>query len=128
MNQTLFPLTPKLDGLNVRDELRTYFHATFARYDWPTVDEVKNYRDQVSEVVDNIILNAPLHVNVDWKSPWWAILMGIEHQRIHLETTSVLGANFRLIKGPLEIPFTFRENRRRFQHTNMEVTLWEKMT
>ena len=40
----------------------------------------------------------------------------------------ILGANFRLIKGPLEIPFTFRETRRRFQHTNMEVTLWEKIT
>ena len=98
MNQTLFPLTPKLDGLNVRDEMLTYFHAFFDRYDWPTVDEVKNYRDQGREAVDdNIILNTPLHVIVGWKSPWWAIPMGIEHERIQLETTSVLGANFHLI-------------------------------
>ena len=92
------------------------------------MDEVKNYRDPVREVVDNIILNTPLHVIVDWKSPWWVKPMGIEHERTHLETTSVLGVNFRLIKGPLEIPFTFRETRSRFQHTNMEVTLWEKTT
>ncbi|MDZ4121462.1 MAG: 5-histidylcysteine sulfoxide synthase, partial [Candidatus Cloacimonadaceae bacterium] len=27
---------------------------------------------------------------INWDSPWWAIIMGIEHARIHLETSSVL--------------------------------------
>ncbi len=27
---------------------------------------------------------------IDWNHPWWAIIMGIEHERIHLETSSVL--------------------------------------
>ena len=27
---------------------------------------------------------------IDWDSPMWIIMMGIEHERIHLETTSVL--------------------------------------
>ena len=60
------------------------------RYDWPTVDEIKNYRDQVREVVDTVIRKAPLKMPVDWNNPWWAIPMGIEHERIHLETSSVL--------------------------------------
>jgi 5-histidylcysteine sulfoxide synthase len=61
-----------------------------AHYDWPTVGEVKHYRDQVREVVDTVIRKAPLKVPVDWNNPWWAIPMGIEHERIHLETSSVL--------------------------------------
>ena len=50
-----------------------------AHYHWPTVAEVKRYRDQVREVVDSVIRTAPLNMPLDWKNPWWAIPMGIEH-------------------------------------------------
>lgn len=59
-------------------------------YDWPEVSEVKAYRDAVRAAVDRIIRSAPLTLPIDWYSPWWTILMGIEHERIHLETSSVL--------------------------------------
>lgn len=61
-----------------------------AHYQWPTPTEVKSYRDQVRSLVLNLIDNAPLQLPVDWNNPWWAIIMGIEHERIHLETSSVL--------------------------------------
>jgi len=61
-----------------------------AHYDWPTASEVKAYRDRVRAMVDRIIRTAPLALPIDWENPWWAILMGIEHERIHLETSSVL--------------------------------------
>lgn len=61
-----------------------------AHYDWPTVAEVKAYRDQVRATVLSIIDSAPLSLPIDWQNPWWAIVMGIEHERIHLETSSVL--------------------------------------
>ena len=61
-----------------------------AHYDWPAVSEVKAYRDQARAVVDHVIRTAPLQLPVDWGNPWWAIPMGIEHERIHLETSSVL--------------------------------------
>ena len=32
----------------------------------------------------------PLTMPIDWDNPFWVILMGIEHQRIHLETSSVI--------------------------------------
>ena len=32
----------------------------------------------------------PLELPIGWESPAWVILMGIEHERIHLETSSVL--------------------------------------
>ena len=61
-----------------------------SHYDWPSVDEVKAYRDQVRERVDELIGSLPLSLPIGWDSPWWPILMGIEHERIHLETSSVL--------------------------------------
>ncbi len=61
-----------------------------ANYQWPTPAEVKAYRDQVRVMVINLIETAPLQLPVDWNNPWWAIIMGIEHERIHLETSSVL--------------------------------------
>ncbi len=59
-------------------------------YDWPTRQQVKAYRDQAREVVDTLIQTLPLTLPITWGSPWWAIMMGIEHERIHLETSSVL--------------------------------------
>ncbi len=62
-----------------------------AHYDWPRVEEVQAYRDRVRAYVNNLIDTLPLpEGGVDWGSPWWAIIMGAEHQRIHLETSSVL--------------------------------------
>ena len=59
-------------------------------YDWPTVEAVQEYRNQVRAVVDEVIQTMPLELPINWDSPWWAIMMGIEHARIHLETSSVL--------------------------------------
>jgi len=39
----------------------------------------------------------------------------------------ILGAHFRLIGEPRAVPFVIRETRRKFQHTQAEVTLWERI-
>lgn len=59
-------------------------------YDWPTVDEVRAYRKTMRAVVDKLIATMPLALPITWESSWWPIVMGIEHERIHLETSSVL--------------------------------------
>ncbi len=61
-----------------------------AHYDWPTCDEVREYRYQVRVLIDRLIRELPLTLPIGWESPLWGIMMGIEHQRIHLETSSVL--------------------------------------
>ena len=61
-----------------------------AHYDWPSVARVQAYRDRVRALVTGLIDSAPLTLPVDWANPWWAIVMGVEHERIHLETSSVL--------------------------------------
>ena len=59
-------------------------------YDWPTVDAVREYRHKVREYVAQVITELPLTMPITWDSPFWVIMMGIEHQRIHLETSSVI--------------------------------------
>ena len=61
-----------------------------AHYDWPSVEEVRAYRKTVRNTVDRLISETPLSLPIGWNSPWWTIMMGIEHERIHLETSSVL--------------------------------------
>ena len=61
-----------------------------AHYDWPSVDAVRAYRHRVRATVDNVIERMPLVLPIDWDTPAWVVLMGIEHERIHLETSSVL--------------------------------------
>jgi 5-histidylcysteine sulfoxide synthase/putative 4-mercaptohistidine N1-methyltranferase len=59
-------------------------------YDWPTVDDVRAYRKEVREFLTTLIQELPLSMPITWDSPFWVILMGIEHQRIHIETSSVI--------------------------------------
>ena len=60
------------------------------RYQWPTPAEVKAYRDTTRSIVDRFIRECDFSMPIDWQSPMWIVLMAIEHERIHLETTSVL--------------------------------------
>ena len=61
-----------------------------AHYDWPRVEAVREYRLRLRELVDEFIATMPLELPIAWNSPAWVILMGIEHERIHLETSSVI--------------------------------------
>ena len=61
-----------------------------AHYDWPSVATVKRYRAAMRQAVDEFIQTMPLELPIRWNSPAWLVLMGIEHERIHLETSSVI--------------------------------------
>lgn len=61
-----------------------------ANYDWPPVQAVWDYRRKVRAMVGRVIRETPLALPIGWDHPFWAVLMGIEHERIHLETSSVL--------------------------------------
>jgi hypothetical protein len=67
---------------------------------WPTVRQVHEYRKEVYDTVVNAIMTHPSlddkngtqPVTVNQSHPMWALFMGFEHERIHLETSSVLFA------------------------------------
>ena len=87
-NQRINPRFESMFAVGV-DEM-SWDDLSAAHYDWPTLAEVKAYRDAVRGVVDQTIRTMPLTMPINWDSPFWVILMGIEHQRIHLETSSVI--------------------------------------
>ncbi|MEZ4771825.1 MAG: 5-histidylcysteine sulfoxide synthase [Bacteroidia bacterium] len=58
---------------------------------WPTVEEVRDYRKVIYNIVHEVIDQADLnHLPITKDHPLWALLMGLEHDRIHFETSSVL--------------------------------------
>jgi 5-histidylcysteine sulfoxide synthase/putative 4-mercaptohistidine N1-methyltranferase len=59
-------------------------------YDWPTPAEVKAYRNKALDIVDNFIRKCQVKLPIGWDDPLWGVMMGIEHERIHLETSAVL--------------------------------------
>ena len=59
-------------------------------YQWPSVEAVSDYRDKVKVTVLDLINNMPLTLPITQDSLAWVILMGCEHERIHIETSSVI--------------------------------------
>lgn len=58
---------------------------------WPELSVVKEYRAEVYDLVRGIIQTHPaLDEPITMDKPTWALVMGFEHERIHLETSSVL--------------------------------------
>lgn len=58
--------------------------------DWPELSTLKNYRKKATQVIVEYITKTKIKLPIQWEDPIWPILMGIEHQRIHIETSSVL--------------------------------------
>lgn len=79
---------------------------------WPKVSEVHAYRKQVYDTVVHAIqthpslddTNGPIVVNQS--HPMWSLFMGCEHERIHMETSSVLFREtpFHLVQKPVHWP------------------------
>ena len=59
-------------------------------YKWPNVKDVRKYRQQVKILILKLIDTIPLTLPITKSSPMWIILMGIEHEKIHIETSLVL--------------------------------------
>jgi len=87
------------------DEMRWDDLAADKPKAWPCVSEVHAYRKEVYKTVSEVIKNAPgfeaLATDLT-KCSWWSMPMGFEHERIHLETSSVLMRELplRLVRQP----------------------------
>lgn len=58
---------------------------------WPSVEAVSEYRQQVYRLVKKLLQTHPIFdAPITQDSPAWAMVMAFEHERIHLETSSVL--------------------------------------
>jgi 5-histidylcysteine sulfoxide synthase/putative 4-mercaptohistidine N1-methyltranferase len=59
---------------------------------WPKVQEITDYRSKAYHIIREVIETHPDLNNfpITAESPLWALFLGFEHERIHLETSSVL--------------------------------------
>ncbi|TMW67345.1 hypothetical protein Poli38472_012461 [Pythium oligandrum] len=69
--------------------------------EWPSVAEATEYRRKVYGIIREIIEThpglAPGHAQIDESSQLWALCMALEHERIHIETSSML-----MLEHPVE--------------------------
>eukprot|EP00240_Pyramimonas_obovata_P003370 CAMPEP_0118958176 /NCGR_PEP_ID=MMETSP1169-20130426/62490_1 /TAXON_ID=36882 /ORGANISM="Pyramimonas obovata, Strain CCMP722" /LENGTH=849 /DNA_ID=CAMNT_0006906289 /DNA_START=50 /DNA_END=2599 /DNA_ORIENTATION=+ len=76
--------------------------------DWPSVREVNDYRRKAYEVVKNLIQTHPSldSLPVTESNSAWSIFMSFEHERIHIETSSVLMRELpeHLVRKPADWP------------------------
>jgi len=89
-------------GKHIKKRINPSFESIFAigvdemqwddinNIEFPSVDEVKKYRELVKQVVIDYIKNTNFTLPITWDNPMWVILMGCEHENIHFETSSVL--------------------------------------
>lgn len=52
-------------------------------YDWPSVKDTFAYRQQVKQIVVDAISKIE-EEEIGWDSKLWVVMMGIEHEQIHL--------------------------------------------
>jgi len=61
-------------------------------FPWPDVAEAQAFRLKCKAAVEECIkgMKPPCEEEITMRSPLWALFMGFEHEKIHLETSSVL--------------------------------------
>ena len=84
-------INPKIEAIcAVGVDEMSWDDLNSAHYDWPSVDEVSCYREQVAIMIEQLIDNMALTLPITQDSLAWMILMGCEHEKIHIETSSVI--------------------------------------
>ena len=95
------------------DEMRWDDLHEGAEHIWPSVAQVRAYRAKAHAVIRHLIETHPLlepeHAPITQSSPFWALLMAFEHERIHFETSSVLIRELpiELLKPPAQWPASY---------------------
>jgi 5-histidylcysteine sulfoxide synthase len=87
------PIHPEYEILfevGVDPETPDELDAAMAGVIWPEVEKVWQYRDKAREEITKVIQKHHLYLPIHSQHPCWALLMGIEHSRIHFETSSML--------------------------------------
>lgn len=84
-------INPELESIfTIKDDDISGDDFSNAHTRWPTINEVRAYRDRIRALILKLIEHAPLNLPLNEQNPWWAIIMAIEHERIHLETCAAL--------------------------------------
>ena len=87
------PLKPEFEALFETgvDEMRWDDLHEGDAHIWPSVAAVREYRAEAYTLIRQLIETHPaFDAPITQDSPGWSLVMGFEHERIHVETSSVL--------------------------------------
>ena len=90
LNQPINPEYEILFEIGVDPETPAELETEIKDISWPKVADVWQYRHQAKEAISAVIDQTPLNLPINQNHPLWALIMGIEHSRIHFETSSML--------------------------------------
>jgi 5-histidylcysteine sulfoxide synthase len=76
--------------IGVDPEIPAELDRAIEHCQWPSVAEVWQYRSQAYRTIVDLIKTISIDLPIRPDRPLWALMMGIEHQRIHIETSSML--------------------------------------
>jgi 5-histidylcysteine sulfoxide synthase len=76
--------------IGVDPEKPEELNEAIAHLEWPQVAQTWEYREQAYSVIYELIKTTPITLPIHPTHPLWALMMGMEHQRIHIETSSML--------------------------------------
>ncbi|MGA1603538.1 MAG: 5-histidylcysteine sulfoxide synthase, partial [Prochlorothrix sp.] len=79
-----------LFGIGVDPDTPAELEAVIGGLTWPSLAQVWAYRSQVRDLVASVIDRVDLDWPITPDSPLWALMMGLDHSRVHLETSSML--------------------------------------
>ena len=84
------PQYETLFEIGVDPETPAELEVAIQGVNWPDIKKVWEYRNKARAEITTIINKTPLDLPIHQQHPIWALLMGIEHSRIHVETSSTL--------------------------------------
>jgi 5-histidylcysteine sulfoxide synthase len=90
ISERLNPHFEILFEIGVDPEKPDEIASAFAKLRQAEVTEVWQYRQQVYDRIYELIHNLALDLPITQDRPLWALMMAIEHQYIHIETSSML--------------------------------------
>jgi 5-histidylcysteine sulfoxide synthase len=90
LEQRINPEYETLFEIGVDPETPEQLEQAIANIEWDIADKIWQYRAQAYQEILEVIERSPLNLPITKNHPWWSIIMGIEHQRIHIETSSML--------------------------------------
>ncbi len=90
LSQHLNPGYEILFEIGVDPEMPEELNQAIAHITRPQLPEVWQYREKAYQIILDLIQKTPIIVPIRQNYPLWALMMGIEHQRIHIETSSML--------------------------------------
>jgi 5-histidylcysteine sulfoxide synthase len=90
LTQRINPEYEQLFEIGVDPETPEELKETIQTINWPSVEQVWQYRTKIYQRIGDVINSLKINFPIDQNHPLWALMMAIEHQRIHIDTSSML--------------------------------------